>query len=162
MGRKEDAPAPTVREQLMTGAVEHIRATGVADLSTRSLATAGGRSTMCLYTKFQNKQGLLDAVYAQQAEALVGRLRSATEPVRALWEFAVTESRVYGFLFDADLDLIGVPASARSDLLDSVVATLSPDPVEGRRRWALLHGMAGLARNGHDIEFDFVAAALGV
>lgn len=65
----------TVTEQLLRGVRDHIREHGADELSVRTLATAAGRSTMCIYTAFGSRTKLLAGVQARVAEELVAALR---------------------------------------------------------------------------------------
>lgn len=145
---KAQEAQPSIREQLLVGAGRHINENGLSDLSTRTLSAAGGRSTMCLYTKFKSRSGLLDALYERRAEELLDTLRSAEDPARAYWDAAMASAWGYDFLFSADAATIGFEPSLRSDLVGQVVGALADNDAEGQRRWAILHGMVALVRAG--------------
>lgn len=143
---------PGIRERLVDGAVALIREEGVVDLSVRRLAASGGRSTMCLYTKFGSRQALLEAVYDEVAAGFERELAEAEDPRRAYWSFAVDRPRLYALLFSTDLAPIGLDDGRRTALIERVGAALSEgsgaDDAGGLRVWAVLHGRAALAQAG--------------
>jgi len=73
---------PDVREQLVRGALELIASEGTVDLSVRRLARAGGRSTMCVYSKFGSRRSLLEAVYERAAAQFLDQLDRASDSGR--------------------------------------------------------------------------------
>ena len=52
-----------VRERLNRGAISLIEREGCSSLGVRRLAQASDRTTMCVYTKFGSRGGLLTAVF---------------------------------------------------------------------------------------------------
>jgi AcrR family transcriptional regulator len=84
----------TPRERLLQGAMEHVAANGVADLSLRGLAQALGTSHRMLSYHFGSREGLLieviKAVEEQQREALAQMLEEeagqpSAETMRRMW-----------------------------------------------------------------------------
>lgn len=141
---------PTIREQLVDGATRLITEEGMHDLSVRTLATSAGRSTMCLYSKFGNRQALLAAVHDEALTTLLDRLTAAQDPADELWAYIGEQPRMYDFLFGVDPGVVGLPpeqrASAIARLLDTLGRGRTPD--EARLVWASLHGHAQLAAVG--------------
>ena len=84
----------TPRERLLAGAMEHVAANGVGDLSLRALAGALGTSHRMLIYHFGSREGLLieviRAVEAQQREALQAMLAeeggTPEETARRMWQ----------------------------------------------------------------------------
>lgn len=139
MTAPEDA-APTIREQLIDGAVRLIDDQGISDLSVRTLSTAGGRSTMCLYTKFGNRQGLLAAVHENLGDDLVERVATG-DPVAALGSYARNHPHRYAFLIGVDPALFGLDPELRGALLARLVGELGEgDAARGQQRLAEVHG----------------------
>lgn len=108
---------------------------------------------MCLYTKFQNRQGLLDAVHAALAEDLLAQLSDAADPGRAYWDRALSEPGAYAFLFGADPGTTGVDPAAQSALITRVSGLLDAPGATPGQRWALLHGLICLARAGQPVAY---------
>lgn len=137
------AEEPTVREQLVGGVREHVRTHGLSNLTVRALAAAAGRSTMCVYTRFDGRQGLLTASYHHLAEELLGLLNNGTDPAVAYRAYALAEPRLYSLLFEADLEILDIDPGLRRDLLLAVIERLGRD---GPEVWARLHGRICLDR----------------
>ena len=157
-----DVTPPSVREQLVRGTLKLITDEGPSDLSVRRLAQASDRTTMCIYTKFSSRRGLLDAAYARAADELVERLaRAATaaEFAEIYRQVVLDQPGVYEFLFEQPLPALGLPTSVRRDLVGRVIAVLAgtisgPDDQDhhdtARATWATLHGLSLLLRTGAD------------
>lgn len=136
---------PTVREQLIAGTVRLIDHDGLGDLSVRRMATESGRSTMCLYTKFTNRQGLLEAVYEHLGADLLHRLDVA-QPTDALADFVRDHRRRYAFLVEVDPELIGLPPRLRGQLVAQLVQAVGDGDLDaGAEVLAQVHGRALLA-----------------
>lgn len=136
------AERPIVRDQLIGGVREHIRAHGLANLTVRALAAAGGRSTMCVYTQFEGRRGLLTAAYQHLAGELLGAIDS-TDPARSYLAYATAEPHLYSLLFEADLTTLEVNPELRHNLLLAVLERLGPG---GSDSWPGLHGRICLDR----------------
>src|SRR3954447_10101425 len=84
--------APVKHEDLAARLVDEagriLSADGAAALSLRRLATATGTSTMAVYTRFGDKQGLLAAMYRagfeRLGEAMTSSVEGVEDPVMAL------------------------------------------------------------------------------
>lgn len=141
----EPTRAPTVREQLVAGAIMLIDTQGLLDLSVRRLATAGGRTTMCVYSKFGNRAGLLGAVYDRLASDLNDLLAAAADPVEELSAYSARHPQRYLLLIGTDPLLVGLDPAPRANLLEMVVSTLGHgDPLAGEAHFARVHGEAVL------------------
>lgn len=150
------AEKPDVREELIEGVRAHVRTHGTANLTVRVLAAAGGRSTMCVYTRFEGRKGLLTAAYQHAAGELLGAIDSS-EPARSYWMYAKTEPHLYSLLFEADLITLEIDPELRCNLLLAVIERLGPD---GSDTWARLHGRLCLNRLlGPVLEFDAAVAS---
>jgi AcrR family transcriptional regulator len=136
------AEEPEVRDQLVGGVREHVRANGVANLTVRALAAAAGRSTMCVYTRFEGRKGLLTAAYQHVAGELLAALDTA-DPARAYAAYAAAEPHLYSLLFEADFNALDLDAELRRNLLLAVIERFGPD---GSGTWARLHGRICLNR----------------
>lgn len=135
-----DGAAPTVSEQLVAGSVALIDAEGLGDLSVRRLATAAGRTTMCVYTKFGSRAGLLGATYDALAAELLGRLEASADRSEELAAYASASPGRYAFLIGTDPTMLGLDAAPRQAFLDALVGVLGHgDPVVGRAAFAGVH-----------------------
>jgi AcrR family transcriptional regulator len=117
-------PAPTGREALRAGAVEHFARNGVGDTSLRALADAIGTSHRMLIYHFGSREGLLasvvDAVEQGARDTLVRMVeeaRSAPDPLEAglrYWTLVTDEALVYGPLFFelSSHAMLGLPHAA--------------------------------------------------
>lgn len=150
------ADQPDVREQLIRGALRLIAAEGSSDLGVRRLAQAADRTTMCVYTKFGNRQSLLAAVYERAGDQLLDQLDGARTPAQFAERYrrAVTDQPgLYEFLFEQPLRALGLEPGTRGALVDRVtrhLAELLGPAGEAHERaqtlWATLHGLAVLSR----------------
>lgn len=145
---------PDVREQLIRGAIRLISDEGPSDLSVRRLAQAADRTTMCIYTKFAHRRGLLSAVYERTARTLLDRLDAAAgEGVAALadeYRQAADEAPgLYALLFEQPLSALELPSDVRSELVADVTGRIAgelgynPDRARGvaTLTWATMHGL---------------------
>ena len=130
------AEEPAVRDQLMEGVREHIRVRGATNLTVRALAAAAGRSTMCVYTRFDGRKGLLTAAYQHVAGEFLGVLDTA-DPVGAYAAYAEAEPHLYALLFEADFTALDLDPELRRNLLLAVIERFGAD---GSEAWAGLHG----------------------
>lgn len=136
------AEKPMVRDQLVEGVRQHVRTHGLANLTVRVLAAAGGRSTMCVYTQFDGRKGLLTAAYQHMAGELLNAIDSA-DPARSYLAYASAEPRLYSLLFEADLTTLEVDAELRRNLILAVLERLGPASMDV---WPGLHGKICLDR----------------
>lgn len=131
-----------VREQLIRGGLGLIDADGTEALSVRRLAQAADRTTMCVYTKFGGRSGLLMAIFDRAARELLGSLGDSPADDLRAWGSAHPER--YRFLFEVDPRQLGVDPSLRASLLDDVLTRLGgPDPESA---WTSAHGEIVLTR----------------
>lgn len=149
-----------IREQLIRGSLRLISNEGPVDLTVRRLALAGSRTTMCIYTKFSSRQGLLLAVYERAGQELLDRLDAASGGVAELAEeyraAATDDSGLYALLFEQplaglDLDpvlrarLIGQVTSRIASALVRDGADTSAAPSTADALWATMHGLVALS-----------------
>lgn len=110
---------PTVREQLLAGGTEHVRARGTAELTVRALATASGRTTMCVYTKFGNRTQYLAAIFDALADELLTALdrSSPAELLASLRRWGRENAGAWDLLMRAPVEIIDIEPSRRARLL---------------------------------------------
>jgi AcrR family transcriptional regulator len=135
-----------VRERLIRGAISLIEREGCSSLGVRRLAQASDRTTMCVYTKFGSRGGLLTAVFERVSDAMLAAVSESDDSASAFRDWALSNPELYGLLFDQPLDTLGVPAQSRRSVLDDAVALLSREGGSGRQRWIELHGEVSYER----------------
>jgi AcrR family transcriptional regulator len=155
MARSTDQP--DIRERLLTGAAEVLATDGVEGLTVRRVVEAAGRSTMCVYTKFGGRGGLMNAVYLQAADGLYAVLERsrAVEGSAALGlasayrRFALANPGAYALLFDQSLPALDIDESRRGDAIARVAGLLggSVEEAAALRFWATMHGLIALERS---------------
>jgi AcrR family transcriptional regulator len=104
-----EARRENARAAVLTAAWELVRADGLAALSLRELARRAGITTPTVYAYFESKNAILDAMFAQAAEAFVeckASLPVTDDPqqdlladVRAFIAFCVSDVPRYQLLF---------------------------------------------------------------
>jgi len=152
-------PAPDLagrRLDVLRAARSVAEADGWPAVTMRRLASDLGVTQPVLYTVFDGRQALLDAVALDGFDALARALEeSGDRPVarmRAYLDFAARNPRVYEAMFSLPTALPfgadDVPAPLR--LAFSALRAAFPD-ADGTRAelaWSMLHGIASLAARG--------------
>jgi AcrR family transcriptional regulator len=161
------ASSSSINERLIAAALQLLRDESPGDLTVRRIATAAGTTTMCLYTGFGSRDGLLDVVYAQGFEQLRETMAPAgleadpeeavVQLLRAYRAFALANPGLYGLLFDRNPGFDPGP-DERSTALDTTFGLLAAqagrvlgaDAQNGAARqlayalWAATHGLVSL------------------
>ena len=137
-----------------------------AALSLREAARRAGVSAMAPYRHFPDKEALLGAVAGVGFERLAARLKSADTGAagrealvaqgQAYVGFALAEPALFRLMFGSAFAKDGAPKSAEGETAFSVLAervdTVAP-PAEraivALHCWAIVHGLASLALDGH-------------
>jgi AcrR family transcriptional regulator len=146
---KNDDDSPFVAERLIRSTVGLIAEEGCRSLGVRRLAQAADRSSMCIYTKFGSRSGLLAAVYERVSSDLLAALAlpGAGTPAQKYEDWALENRRLYGFLFDEPLDALDLNAEIRVRLLTDVLALLeSGQDADAVDEWASRHGAISYQR----------------
>ena len=128
--------SPLVRERLIRGSIALIEQEGSSALGVRRLAQAADRSSMCVYSHFRSRGGLLAAVYQRVADQLLATLAGGGD----YREWARANPQLYALLFDHPLDALDVAPTARHHLVATLVETLDRD------HWVQLHGEVSFER----------------
>jgi len=155
------------KRKILNAASELFLHGGTAALSVRAIAAQAGVSTIGIYSHFQGKQGILDALFIEGFSAVIEALAvdqlstDARERVllasRRYMETAEEYEPHYGLIF-GKLDDSYQPSEEARDLaaagfarLSEVVGGLLPAtaPASAKRdvalqTWALIHGFVGL------------------
>lgn len=149
MGTTEDTVF--VRERLIQGALSLIAREGCGSLGVRRLAQAAERSSMCVYTSFGSRSGLLTAAYERVSRELITATAAGArsdEVSSAYQRWARENPRLYAFLFDHPLDTLDVDPALRRKLLDDLLDILGTDHggAQVDAEWASLHGAISIDR----------------
>ncbi|MFC0627048.1 TetR/AcrR family transcriptional regulator [Kribbella deserti] len=166
---------PDIRERLLTGAAEVLVANGIEGLTVRRVAEAAGRSTMCVYTKFGSRRGLMHEVFAQAEASLAAALAKA-KPIdgdaalglaAAYRRFAKRNPAAYALLFEHPLSTLDIDDSLRRNAIAHILTQLTnatragaDGPGAGQvdaaasggdeqaavAAWALMHGLIAAER----------------
>lgn len=164
----DDVNADQLTRRLIDEGARLLAEDGPGGLSLRRLATAAGTSTMAVYTRFGDKQGLLDAMHREGFRRLGDRVATAMqrddplmETGRAYRLAALESPHLYGLMFGPLPS--GFAPSTEND--KAAGATYSP-LVDGVRRavelgilvgeperialhlWVVAHGMVSLELAG--------------
>jgi AcrR family transcriptional regulator len=170
---KSRPSAADLAERLVDEAGRILSTDGAAALSLRRLAAATGTSTMAVYTRFGDKQGLLAAMYRAGFERLGAAMTAAVEgiddPVAALAELglayrraALANPHLYDLMFgrpvasfDPDADTKAIAEASYRPLVDAVqrcmdAGAMTPGDAErvASYLWAVTHGMVSLELAG--------------
>lgn len=141
---------------------------GPAGLSLRKVAAAAGTSTMTVYTRFGDKQGLLDAMHREGFRRLADQIHEATRSDDPLVELghayrsaALASPQLYGLMFgplpagfEPTEDTDKAAAATYAPLVDGVRAAvergdLAGDPEDiALHLWVVAHGMVSLELSG--------------
>ncbi|MGI3129973.1 TetR/AcrR family transcriptional regulator [Halopseudomonas pachastrellae] len=155
------------KSNILKAASELFMQGGTAALSVRAIAARAGISTIGIYSHFQGKQGILDALYIEGFTAVIDALavdELSADPrervllaARRYLETAQTYEPHYGLIFGKLDDsyqpseaarLVGLRGFER--LTELVAGMLPSDAGAAQQRtqalqiWALIHGFVGL------------------
>jgi AcrR family transcriptional regulator len=167
-GRPEDLAGRLIDE-----AGRILSTDGAAALTLRRLATATGTSTMAVYTRFGDKQGLLAAMYRAGFDRLGAVMTAAVagvdDPLAALAELglayrraALANPHLYDLMFgrpvatfEPDAEVKAVAEASYRPLVDAVQRCIDAGAmVAGDAErvasylWAVTHGMVSLELAG--------------
>jgi AcrR family transcriptional regulator len=151
-------PAPDLaarREQVLTTARDLAEAEGWPAVTMRALAGALGVTQPVLYTVFDGRQALVDAValegYRELADALEAAEPTPLARMRAYLDFAAAHPRTYEVLFmPTELPFNAQDTPPEMKRAFAAVSPLFPD-ADGTHTevvWALLHGLSTLTAGG--------------
>src|SRR4051812_33468029 len=170
---KSPARTEDVAARLVDEAGRILSSDGAAALSLRRLATATGTSTMAVYTRFGDKQGLLAAMYRagfeRLGEAMSAAVDGVEDPVAALAELglayrraALANPHLYDLMFgrpvasfEPDAETKDIAEASYRPLVDAVQRCIDAGAmVAGDAEriasylWAVTHGMVSLELAG--------------
>lgn len=140
MAHRELDESTFVRERLIRGATRLIEEEGCSSLGVRRLAQASDRTTMCVYSKFGSRGGLLTTVFEKAGESLIASVRNSDDPSRGYLDWARRHVQLYTMLFDQPLDALDVGIPVRTRLIMDLVDELASSAQSGAEKWSWLHG----------------------
>jgi AcrR family transcriptional regulator len=157
----------TNKGKILQAATTLLLEKGLAGMSVRAIASLAGISTIGIYSHFQGKQGILDALYIEGyqyvGEAMLAAAKiddpraAAIEGARLYLEVAKTHEAIYRLIF-GEVDFDYEPgAEARAAALEAfgclvdigarllpASASLAEKQAIALRIWALVHGYVSL------------------
>jgi AcrR family transcriptional regulator len=134
---------------------------GAAELTVRRVAQVAGSSTMCIYSRFGSRSGMLAAIYRRGFESLRGALtaalaaapgaaapgaagrgsRDVVERIVALGigyrRFALAGPALYALMFERPLPDFDPPPQLRGEALDMTFSLLVDEVAAAQRAGAL-------------------------
>jgi AcrR family transcriptional regulator len=157
----------TNKDKILQAATTLLLEKGLAGMSVRAIANLAGVSTIGIYSHFQGKQGILDALYIEGyqyvGEAMLTAVKiddpraAAIEGARLYLEVAKSHEAIYRLIFgEADFDYepgeeARAAALAAFGYLVNIGARLLPASASltekqsiALRIWALVHGYVSL------------------
>ncbi|MGD1933161.1 MAG: TetR/AcrR family transcriptional regulator [Candidatus Phaeomarinobacter sp.] len=171
---QESAPqnSKEAKARILAAASDLFLEGGVKSLSVRAIAAKAGISTIGIYSHFQGKQGILDALYIEGFELVIESMTVADRSLSALdtimqaskqyLDMAEAHAAHYRLIF-GERDASFVP-SLEAEMVGATafttmarhVAALLPDTASRREKqdaavqtWAVLHGYVSLRQ--HDV-----------
>ena len=163
-----------VREDLVEAGIRLLAEQGTGALVMRRVAAAAGVSTMCVYSRFGDKAGLLDAVYQagfdrlEKAMAAVigsGPLERAMNLALVYRSFAMANPALYSLMFERVVGFnpstevqtaaLGAASSLMVETMGEAIETGMVDSDSPTTAayilWTAVHGTVGLelARESH-------------
>ena len=164
-----------VREDLVDAGIRLLAEQGAGALVMRRVAAAAGVSTMCVYSRFGDKAGLLEAVYQAGFErleeamaAVIGSdpLQRAMNLALAYRSFAMANPALYSLMFErvvgfdppteVQTTALGASSSLMVEAMEQAIeagVVESDSPATAAfMLWTAVHGTVGLelARESHN------------
>ncbi|CAB5005039.1 MAG: TetR family transcriptional regulator [Actinobacteria bacterium] len=176
-------PSLEVTDSLVDAALTLIEESGLGALTVRSVAARAGVAPMGVYSRFGNKDGLLEALFVRGFEALQAAIEipPTSSPLLRLQagclayrQFAIDNPQLYHVMFE-QMMLLELSPEAKiaakgsfATLVDRVHAAMdsgglaSGDSTEvAQQIWSAIHGAVSLEIAGvhfaHDREANFAA-----
>ena len=176
-------PSVEVTDSLVDAALALIEESGLAALTVRSVASRAGVAPMGVYSRFGNKDGLLEALFVRGFDALQVAIEipPATSPLLRLHagcmayrKFAIDNPQLYHVMFeqmmllelspeakDAAKDTFGTLVERVHAAMDSGGLTPGDSTDAAQQIWSAIHGAVSLEIAGvhfaHDREANFSA-----
>lgn len=155
------------KERILVAASQTLLEKGVEGLSVRAISTKAGLSTIAIYSHFQGKQGVLDALYVEGFERVRDAMVSADDhenPLQSVLagsekylQFAQHNEGHYRLIFGEtgssyapSDEALEASQNAFNVLVSGVSRLLPADATQASRQraalrvWAVLHGYVSL------------------
>jgi AcrR family transcriptional regulator len=175
MATPTQKPDP-VRGQLIEAAIGLLATDGTESLALRRVASAAHVSTMCVYSRFGDKFGLMNAVYAGGFERLSDEMSAAagaTDPVQRLVDlgvayrrFALSNPSLYSLMFekvggfDPSPDLRSTtPGRALGPILEAMTEAVAQAAIEAESPAAAAHTFWSAAHGSVSLEMTLATAS---
>ncbi|HET6920817.1 MAG TPA: TetR/AcrR family transcriptional regulator, partial [Jiangellaceae bacterium] len=123
----DSLPDVDIRERIVAAGLVALSDDHTAELTVRRVAKLAGSSTMCIYTKFGGRTGMVEAVYRRGFEMLRDALSAATrghDPAErivaiatAYRRFALDRPALYALMFERPLPDFDPSPSLRTEAL---------------------------------------------
>jgi AcrR family transcriptional regulator len=165
-----ETPSPDdLRERLVAAGLLVLDRQGPAELTVRRIAEVAGSSTMGVYTKFESRAGILEAIYRRGFQLLRAALATVPEgqdPVRRILDlslayrrFALANVALYAFMFERPVPDFDPSPALRREALETTFGMLveavrsaaaqgalpDEDPVRtSYLLWCVLHGIVSI------------------
>ncbi len=162
-------PPDDLRERLVTAGLRVLGRSGPAELTVRRIAEVAGTSTMGVYTKFESRAGILEAIYRRGFQLLRAALAAVPEdpdPLRRILDlslayrrFALANMPLYAFMFERPVPDFDPGPALRREALETTFSLLVEAVREAAARgalpdgdplptsyllWCALHGMVSI------------------
>lgn len=157
-----------VRGELVDAAIRLLATDGAESLVLRRVASAAHVSTMCVYSRFGDKFGLMNAVYAggfERLEGVMSEASGASDPMSRLIElglayrgFALANPSLYTLMFEKMAGFepspavrSSMPARVLDPILDAMTEALALGMIDAESPavaaytfWTAAHGSVSL------------------
>ncbi len=174
MARSVADPLPDVdiRERIVAAGLMALSDDSAAELTVRRVAKLAGSSTMCIYTRFGGRTGMVEAVYRKGFELLRDELTAATaqaaaqDPTErivamttAYRRFALDRPALYALMFERALPDFDPSPALRAEALGMTLTLLTDQVALAQKRglvagndparpsyllWATMHGVTSI------------------
>lgn len=141
-----------LRERLVAAGLLVLDRHGPAELTVRRIAEVAGTSTMGVYTKFESRAGILEAIYRRGFQLLRAALAAVPErpdPVRRILDlalayrrFALANVALYAFMFERPVPDFDPAPALRREALETTFGMLVEAVRSAAERSALPDGDA--------------------
>jgi AcrR family transcriptional regulator len=139
-----------LRERFVTGGLGFLTDHGAGELTVRRAAKSANSTTMCLYTKFGGRAGLLEAIYQRGFELLSAALSDApatADPTRRILDlalayrrFALANPSLYALMFQRPVPDFDPPPDLRRTSLERTFPPLTEAVTQAQAQGVLSRG----------------------
>lgn len=150
----DSLPDADIRERIVAAGVLALSDDSTAELTVRRVAKLAGSSTMCIYTKFGGRTGMVEAIYRRGFETLRDALSVATSEMvgpaaqdpderivaiaTAHRRFALDRPALYALLFERPLPDFDPTPQLRTEALAAALTLLTEEVRHAQQHGLLL------------------------